>query len=405
MKRRLLGSLIVAALLFLAPAAQAANSTVSAMTAASALGGTELYYVVQGGADRKATPLQQAAYAYGLMSGDATATGGGALTLATVNANVGSFGSATNCVTLTVNAKGLITAASQAACAPPFSAVTGRATLAQVPQGIANSIWINPTGSTADMQNLAVPACANDGSHALVYVNASGLACATITAGSTPSAVPSDQTGTNYAFQGTDLTKIIYLSNAANQVPTIAQAGTGSFTNGWYTTACNIGAGTQTITPTTSTIGGAATYVLPAGSAAAPKCIGIASDGTNYRIVPDYFRFGANVETAAGLALSAAGGLTTTVASGTSALGTGAITSASCATVVTTAATNTATTDVISWGFNGDPTGVTGYTPVTTGALTIFAYPSANNVNFKVCNLTSASITPGAITLNWRVAR
>jgi hypothetical protein len=223
--------------------------------------------------------------------------------------------------------------------------------------------------------------------------------------GGTATAVPNDQTGTNYAFQGTDLTKIVYLSNAAPQIPTIAQAGTGSFTNGWYTTACNIGAGTQTITPATSTIGGAATYVLPAGSAAAPNCIGIASDGTNYRIVPDFFRFGTNVATAAGLALSAAGGLTTTVASGTSALGTSAIGSAACATAVTTSATNTATTDVVLWGFNGDPTAVTGYVPLVAGMLTIIAYPSANNVNFKVCNNTNASITPGAITLNWSVRR
>lgn len=93
------------------------------------------------------------------------------------------------------------------------------------------------------------------------------------------------------------------------------------------------------------------------------------------------------------------------IANGTSALATGAITSATCATVVTTSATGTVTTDVVSWGFNSDPTGVTGYAPVTSGALTIFAYPTADNVNFKVCNLTTASITPGAITLNWRVIR
>ena len=86
-------------------------------------------------------------------------------------------------------------------------------------------------------------------------------------------------------------------------------------------------------------------------------------------------------------------------------MGTGAITSATCATVVTTTATNTATTDVIWWGFNGDPTAVTGYIPATAGMLTIIAYPSANNVNFKVCNNTTSSVTPGAITLNWRVVR
>ncbi len=105
------------------------------------------------------------------------------------------------------------------------------------------------------------------------------------------------------------------------------------------------------------------------------------------------------------VAFGAGGTVTYTVASGTSALGTGAIASAACATAVTTTATGTATTDVISWGFNGDPTGVTGYVPLTTGMLTIIAYPSANNVNFKVCNNTSASITPGAITMNWAVRR
>jgi hypothetical protein len=43
--------------------------------------------------------------------------------------------------------------------------------------------------------------------------------------------------------------------------------------------------------------------------------------------------------------------------------------------------------------------------PLTTGMLTIIPYPSANNVNFKVCNNTNSSITPGGITLNWRVVR
>lgn len=48
------------------------------------------------------------------LTGDATASGPGsaALTLATVNLNVGSFGSASSVATFTVNAKGLVTAAS-----------------------------------------------------------------------------------------------------------------------------------------------------------------------------------------------------------------------------------------------------------------------------------------------------
>ncbi len=103
--------------------------------------------------------------------------------------------------------------------------------------------------------------------------------------------------------------------------------------------------------------------------------------------------------------LSAAGGLTTTIASGTAALGTSSISSAACATVVTVSATNVATTDVLTASFNGDPTAVTGYIPATAGMLTIISYPTSGNVNFKVCNNTSSSVTPGAITLNWRVVR
>lgn len=223
--------------------------------------------------------------------------------------------------------------------------------------------------------------------------------------GTTGSLVISSQTGANYPFVSSNFGQLVNLSNASAQIPTIPQAGTTGFPAGWYTQACNQGAGTQTITPATSTIGGASTYVLPAASAAAPACVGIVSDGTNYQVAPDFFRFGSGVAAAAGSTLSAAGGLTSTIASGTSALGTGAISSATCATVVTTSATNTATTDAILWGFNGDPTAVTGYVPLVAGMLTIIAYPTSNNVNFKVCNNTNASVTPGAITLNWRTVR
>ena len=51
-------------------------------------------------------------------------TGATALTLATVNANVGAFGSATQVATFTVNAKGLTTAAGSTSIAIPASQVT-----------------------------------------------------------------------------------------------------------------------------------------------------------------------------------------------------------------------------------------------------------------------------------------
>ena len=93
------------------------------------------------------------------------------------------------------------------------------------------------------------------------------------------------------------------------------------------------------------------------------------------------------------------------VASGTAVLGTSQINSAVCASAVTVANGNVATTDTVNASFNGDPTAVTGYVPLTTGMLAIVAYPTAGNVNFKVCNNTSSAITPGAITLNWNVIR
>ncbi len=106
------------------------------------------------------------------------------------------------------------------------------------------------------------------------------------------------------------------------------------------------------------------------------------------------------------VAFGAGGTVSYTIASGTSALGTSAISSGACATVVTTTATGTATTDVIQWVFNADPTSTTGYAASANGGLHIIAYPTSNNVNFKVCNDTASSITPGAtVTLNWRVAR
>ena len=93
------------------------------------------------------------------------------------------------------------------------------------------------------------------------------------------------------------------------------------------------------------------------------------------------------------------------IANGTAALGTSAVPSGACATAVTSAAVGAAATDNIEADFNADPTSTTGYSPSPAGMLTIIKYPTANAVNFKVCNNTGSSVTPGAITLNWRVMR
>lgn len=61
------------------------------------------------------------------ITGDVTLSTAGALTLATVNANTGAFGSATNCPTITLDGKGRATAASQTTCTPAIGSVTGLA--------------------------------------------------------------------------------------------------------------------------------------------------------------------------------------------------------------------------------------------------------------------------------------
>jgi hypothetical protein len=87
------------------------------------------------------------------------------------------------------------------------------------------------------------------------------------------------QTGSNYAVLGTDCGKLVDLSSSSAQTPTIAQAGTSTFTSGYYVDICNINTGLQTLTPTTSTINGGTTLAIPAN-----KCYHVVSDGTNYQV-------------------------------------------------------------------------------------------------------------------------
>lgn len=133
-------------------------------------------------------------------------------------------------------------------------------------------------------------------------------------------------------------------------------------------------------------------FKLPTASGASPTVDGNLADNSNNHTLA----YGCNGSTCT---------VTQTVASGTATMATSAISSGTCTSAVTVAGTGILTTDVLRWSYNGDPTAVTGYAPSASGTLRVVAYPTAGNANFKVCNDTGGSITPGAITFNWNVTR
>lgn len=96
---------------------------------------------------------------------------------------------------------------------------------------------------------------------------------------------------------------------------------------------------------------------------------------------------------------------TTTICSGTITINPGAISSGTASSAITATCTGLATTDNIQLDFSADPTGTTGYAPSTSGTVTLIKYPTANTINVKVENNTASSITPGSVTLNYRVVR
>jgi hypothetical protein len=85
------------------------------------------------------------------------------------------------------------------------------------------------------------------------------------------------QAGTTYAVLATDGAKLLTFSSASSVAVSLSAASTAGFGAGWFFYVQATGAGSVTITPTTSTIDGATSIVLTQGQG-----VKIWSNGTNY---------------------------------------------------------------------------------------------------------------------------
>jgi hypothetical protein len=91
------------------------------------------------------------------------------------------------------------------------------------------------------------------------------------------------------------------------------------------------------------------------------------------------------------------------LASGSQALGTVAISSGTCATTIQVAITGATTADTANVTYTTDPNTVTGYKASASGKLDTTGFMTAGELNIEVCNGTASSITPSAMSVHYSV--
>lgn len=115
--------------------------------------------------------------------------------------------------------------------------------------------------------------------------------------------------------------------------------------------------------------------------------------------LPTYAAFGSTCTTA--LTWSTSSGIgcaSSNIANTTFTTATTAVSANTCNSVVTVTMTGVATSSVFMITPSSDTSGITGWG--STGGLILDAWPTSNTLNYKICNQTGLSITPGAVTFN-----
>ena len=451
------------------------------------------------GTFKSATPsaLSTAVGGITALTGDVSASGPGsvAATLATVNSNIGSFGSATQAGTFTVNGKGLVTAAANVTITPAIGSITGLGTGVATALGVnvgsagafvtfngaggtpSSLVGTNITGTAAGLiagnvttnANLtgvitsvgnATSIASQTGTGTKFVVDTSPtIAGLTVTGSFTATGLVTnaDLAGSIAASKliGTDIATVGTLTAGAASTGFTIQASnvtvTGTFAGANVAAVANAsgspsatfgvmkadGTTIQCTSGTCSAVGGVATSIqngvtmITSGTdtrvlfqntggilgqyviTGTGNVMMSASPTTTGTLTAAAANFSGTVNLAgtvqvAGNAMTfpaAAATIPQIIASGAKALATSAIGSGACSSAQTDTATGATTTDAPSFTFASDPTAVTGYSPSTSGMLAIIPWVTSGTINFKVCNNTAASITPGAISINWRVIR